>query len=442
MCRSRRARSGVGRARAAAVVLNEGNVLDLSSVRAWAKELLATHKLPSRLLVLDSLPRNAVGKVMKPAVAALFQAAGRDPPPNPPVDTSCYPPAHKEGGLGGRASSESPNPYQALTPANHWILGRVAGWTLDGMDSVIYALVLSPALTELLPKSGTKPLLPMWVCGIVLFALFLVGWGLSLVWGPIADRFGRSRVLAATIFVYAVFTGAAALSQTRVATGIVPVAGRHRNRRRVGPGRNIRRRSLARRPSQNGRRIFADRLLRGLFSGFGSQLHGRSAPWLACHVLVRSDTRRRGYSGSAPSEGVRTLATKGRGQSGSWRFFFAPDLQSSLHTANAGQYGPARVSDLRTVGGRSLCTDGNHQLGETRGPVAAASRAYVFLRHGLAVTGNHPRMPGGPSAGGTDRPQANSDHLLPRMAICILLSFGRAFYLPADFIRSSRCCFS
>ena len=29
-----------------------------------------------------------------------------------------------------------------------------AGWTLDGMDSVIYALVLSPALKELLPKSG------------------------------------------------------------------------------------------------------------------------------------------------------------------------------------------------------------------------------------------------------------------------------------------------
>jgi hypothetical protein len=32
--------------------------------------------------------------------------------------------------------------------------GAWAGWTLDGMDSVIYALVLSPALTELLPKSG------------------------------------------------------------------------------------------------------------------------------------------------------------------------------------------------------------------------------------------------------------------------------------------------
>ncbi len=89
-----------------------------------------------------------------------------------------------------------------------------AGWTLDGMDSVIYALVLSPALNELLPKSGIKAT-PATVgyAGSVLFALFLVGWGLSLIWGPIADRFGRTRVLAATIFVYAVFTGAAALSQ-------------------------------------------------------------------------------------------------------------------------------------------------------------------------------------------------------------------------------------
>jgi len=93
--------------------------------------------------------------------------------------------------------------------------GAWAGWTLDGMDSVIYALVLSPALTELLPKSGYKATSAnVGFAGSLLFALFLVGWGLSLVWGPIADRFGRSRVLAATIFVYAIFTGAAALSQT------------------------------------------------------------------------------------------------------------------------------------------------------------------------------------------------------------------------------------
>ena len=64
---------------AAAVVLKDGNVLDLQSLRTWARELLTTHKLPSRLLVLDALPRNAMGKVMKPALAALFQTTGTDP---------------------------------------------------------------------------------------------------------------------------------------------------------------------------------------------------------------------------------------------------------------------------------------------------------------------------------------------------------------------------
>jgi malonyl-CoA/methylmalonyl-CoA synthetase len=66
---------------AAAVVLNDGDTLDLSSLRAWARELLAAHKLPSRLRVLDALPRNAVGKVMKTAVAELFQSACGDSAP-------------------------------------------------------------------------------------------------------------------------------------------------------------------------------------------------------------------------------------------------------------------------------------------------------------------------------------------------------------------------
>ena len=89
-----------------------------------------------------------------------------------------------------------------------------SGWTLDGMDSFIYALVLSPALAELLPKSGfAKTPENVGLAGSILFALFLVGWGLSFMWGPIADRFGRTRVLAATVMAYAVFTGAAALAE-------------------------------------------------------------------------------------------------------------------------------------------------------------------------------------------------------------------------------------
>src|SRR5690242_18521541 len=82
------------------------------------------------------------------------------------------------------------------------------GWTLDGMDSFIYALVLAPALTELLPKSGIAATpANVGLAGSILFALFLIGWGISFIWGPIADRYGRTRVLAATIFAYAIFTG-------------------------------------------------------------------------------------------------------------------------------------------------------------------------------------------------------------------------------------------
>src|SRR6202040_2524913 len=91
--------------------------------------------------------------------------------------------------------------------------GAWSGWTLDGMDSFIYALVLSPALSELLPKSGyAKTPANVGLAGSILFALFLVGWGLSFLWGPIADRFGRTKALAATTLVYAVFTGAAAFA--------------------------------------------------------------------------------------------------------------------------------------------------------------------------------------------------------------------------------------
>lgn len=88
------------------------------------------------------------------------------------------------------------------------------GWTLDGMDSVIYALVLSPAMKELLPKSGfANSPADIAFAGSILFALFLVGWGLSFIWGPLADRYGRARCLAVTILIFSVFTGAAAFAQ-------------------------------------------------------------------------------------------------------------------------------------------------------------------------------------------------------------------------------------
>ncbi len=81
------------------------------------------------------------------------------------------------------------------------------GWTLDGMDSFIYALVLVPSLRDLLPRSGiaaTKGNIGFY--GGLLFALFLVGWGMAFLWGPVGDKFGRVRTLMLTILWYSAFT--------------------------------------------------------------------------------------------------------------------------------------------------------------------------------------------------------------------------------------------
>src|SRR3984957_1901329 len=87
------------------------------------------------------------------------------------------------------------------------------GWVLDGMDSFIYALVLVPALRELLPRSGISATTAnIGYYGGILFALFLVGWGLALLWGPVADRFGRVRTLMLTIVCFSLFTLLSAFS--------------------------------------------------------------------------------------------------------------------------------------------------------------------------------------------------------------------------------------
>jgi MFS family permease len=86
-------------------------------------------------------------------------------------------------------------------------LAAYGGWTLDGMDAYIYALVLVPALTEILPNSGIAPTpVNVGYWGMVLFAMFLLGWGLSMVWGPIGDKIGRMRALMLTILSYSLFT--------------------------------------------------------------------------------------------------------------------------------------------------------------------------------------------------------------------------------------------
>jgi malonyl-CoA/methylmalonyl-CoA synthetase len=61
-----------GESVAVAVVLADGVDLQLEALRSWCRERISPYKIPRRLLVVDKLPCNAVGKVTKPAVLKLF----------------------------------------------------------------------------------------------------------------------------------------------------------------------------------------------------------------------------------------------------------------------------------------------------------------------------------------------------------------------------------
>src|ERR1700752_372175 len=112
------------------------------------------------------------------------------------------------------AATATPTP---LTK-NQWrgFFASWGGWALDGMDSYIFALVMVPALKELLPRSGLRSDLGgVGYYGGLLFALFLVGWGCAFLWGPVADKYGRVRSLMFTILWYSLFTFLCCIS-TRV----------------------------------------------------------------------------------------------------------------------------------------------------------------------------------------------------------------------------------
>ena len=99
-----------------------------------------------------------------------------------------------------------PKWYQEITPYQWRVLiCACLGWALDIMDGYLYAIVLFPAMSDLLQT--TESAVIGWHGGIVL-SIFMVGWALGgLIFGPIADRFGRAKTMAITILLYAGFTG-------------------------------------------------------------------------------------------------------------------------------------------------------------------------------------------------------------------------------------------
>jgi malonyl-CoA/methylmalonyl-CoA synthetase len=61
-----------GEAVTAFVAIKDGKALDYNSLKTWCEGLMSSYKIPKKLEIVDSLPRNAMGKVTKPKLSQLI----------------------------------------------------------------------------------------------------------------------------------------------------------------------------------------------------------------------------------------------------------------------------------------------------------------------------------------------------------------------------------
>ena len=108
----------------------------------------------------------------------------------------------------GREASAGMFSWWQTAPANarRALFAAALGWMLDSFDVMLFALVLASLMTDLALSKGMAGIL-----GSITLAAAAIG---GLVFGVVADRYGRTRALMASILIYAVFTAACGLSQS------------------------------------------------------------------------------------------------------------------------------------------------------------------------------------------------------------------------------------
>jgi MFS family permease len=97
--------------------------------------------------------------------------------------------------------------WRAGTPAGRRALvAGSLGWMLDSFDVMLYALVLAALMKDLGMAKFTAGML-----GSATLVASAVG---GLLFGVVADRYGRTRALISSILIYSVFTAACGFAQT------------------------------------------------------------------------------------------------------------------------------------------------------------------------------------------------------------------------------------
>ena len=97
--------------------------------------------------------------------------------------------------------------WRAASPeARRALLAASLGWMLDSFDVMLYALVLATLMGELGMSGATAGLLG----SLTLLASAAGG----LLFGVLADEYGRTRALIWSVLIYSVFTAACGLAQS------------------------------------------------------------------------------------------------------------------------------------------------------------------------------------------------------------------------------------
>jgi MFS family permease len=105
-----------------------------------------------------------------------------------------------------------PQPPNRFTPTQ-WLIITIAaiGFLFDTYELLMTPLVGVPAIAELLQVPLNNPLVTEWI-GRMIWLSALCGGVFGLLGGWLIDRFGRKRIMAASIFVYSLSPVAAAMS--------------------------------------------------------------------------------------------------------------------------------------------------------------------------------------------------------------------------------------
>lgn len=96
--------------------------------------------------------------------------------------------------------------YEGSPQARKALVAAGLGWMLDAFDVMLYALVLADIIRELGMSRESAGALG----SLTLLASAAGG----ILFGVLADRYGRTRALIASVLIYSIFTAACGLAQT------------------------------------------------------------------------------------------------------------------------------------------------------------------------------------------------------------------------------------